>query len=149
LVGNYRKPAPDAYRQAAFVRLRFPEFILRVRNGLLVCRGPVQPTPLSETYKVRVEYRLGGTPNVWVDEPALRRRSATEPIPHTYPENRLCLYLPRTPEWSKYDLIAKTIIPWTSLWLLYYESWLVTGVWQGGGEHPDDGSEERKATTYD
>lgn len=141
-MANRHRPAPDVYRQAAFVRLHFPEFDARVRRGLVVCRGPIRPTPLSETYRVRVEYRVGDRPNVWVDEPTLRRRSPDEPIPHTYPGDRLCLYLPRAGEWSKYDLIARTVIPWASLWLLYYESWLVTGTWQGGGEHPGNEPEE-------
>jgi len=32
--------------------------------------------------------------------------------------------------------IAKTIIPWTSLWLYFFGDWLITGEWNGGGEHP-------------
>lgn len=30
-------------------------------------------------------------------------------------------------------LIANTIVPWTSEWLFYYEIWLATGQWHGGG----------------
>lgn len=30
--------------------------------------------------------------------------------------------------------IEKTIIPWTILWLCYYEEW------HGGGKHPDAGN---------
>lgn len=33
--------------------------------------------------------------------------------------------------------IANTILPWTSLWLYYYEIWLGTGKWEGGGDHPE------------
>jgi hypothetical protein len=29
--------------------------------------------------------------------------------------------------------IAATIVPWLSLWLYYYEVWLATGAWEGGG----------------
>ena len=29
-----------------------------------------------------------------------------------------------------------TLIPWTAEWLWYFEDWLATGVWSGGGEHP-------------
>ena len=40
--------------------------------------------------------------------------------------------------WSRYvinrkDLISDTIIPWVADWLLYYELWLATGEWLGGG----------------
>lgn len=31
------------------------------------------------------------------------------------------------------DLISDTIIPWVADWLLYYELWLATGEWLGGG----------------
>lgn len=30
-------------------------------------------------------------------------------------------------------MISDTIIPWTSEWLLHYEYWVLTGIWQGGG----------------
>jgi len=38
--------------------------------------------------------------------------------------------------------MGRTILPWTSLWLHFYEIWLVTGVWHGGGEHSDDGARD-------
>jgi hypothetical protein len=44
--------------------------------------------------------------------------------------------LPGSGEWTNRKLIATTIIPWLMLWLLYYELWHATGIWQGGGvEH--------------
>ena len=36
-------------------------------------------------------------------------------------------------------LISNTIIPWTIEWLYFYELWLATGEWLGGGEHVDSG----------
>lgn len=35
-------------------------------------------------------------------------------------------------------LIAKTILPWTALWLYYYELWLDTGKWLGPSSHTAD-----------
>ena len=32
--------------------------------------------------------------------------------------------------------LATTIVPWCSEWLFYYELWLATGEWLGGGVHP-------------
>jgi hypothetical protein len=32
--------------------------------------------------------------------------------------------------------IDQTIVPWAILWLFYYEEWLVSDDWKGGGEHP-------------
>ena len=41
----------------------------------------------------------------------------------------------RYSEFNSSKLIANTIIPWTVEWLYYYELWLATGEWLGGGEH--------------
>ena len=38
-------------------------------------------------------------------------------------------------EWNERKMIAKTIIPWTSEWLMHYEYWVTAGVWNGGGIH--------------
>jgi len=34
--------------------------------------------------------------------------------------------------------IDQTIVPWAVLWLFYYEEWLVSDRWKGGGEHPPE-----------
>jgi hypothetical protein len=33
--------------------------------------------------------------------------------------------------------LNETYLPWTSEWLDYFEEWLVTDVWAGGGAHPE------------
>lgn len=104
--------------------------------------GLLQPSAASGEYRVRVDYRLGDSPKVSVLSPPLRRREDGGPIPHVYPGNRPCLYLPRSGEWDPNMFIAETIVPWTALWLLYYEGWLATGEWLGGGQHPDPKLEE-------
>ena len=37
--------------------------------------------------------------------------------------------------WDYNDDWSDTLIPWTSLWLYYYEIWIETGEWVGGGKH--------------
>ena len=37
-----------------------------------------------------------------------------------------------------------TIVPWIADWLYYYEVWLFTGEWEGGGIHFDDRKPYRK-----
>ena len=37
----------------------------------------------------------------------------------------------------------QTVVPWTSLWLFYFEDWLASNEWKGGGEHPPATSETR------
>ena len=50
----------------------------------------------------------------------------------------LCLYLPGTGEWSPDRRLDQTIVPWAALWLFYFEEWLWSNEWKGGGVHPGD-----------
>ena len=90
---------------------------------------------MSKIYRIRMTYRLRKEPEVYVVAPVLRQRSPEESIPHVYPGNRLCLFLPGVGEWRPTDSIAETIIPWAATWLYFYEVWLATGQWHGEGEH--------------
>lgn len=133
-------------RQAAEVQRVWPSLTAQSSGNRLVIAGEVQPGQLFETYQVRIIYTYGGVPEVFVVEPALRSRDDGQQIPHIYPGPKPCLYLPNTGEWTPEKLIADTIIPWLMLWLEYYELWHATGVWQGGGEHPEpDGSQAQNA----
>jgi len=82
---------------------------------------------MSNLYRIRVTYRLQKDPEVHVVQPALRDRSSKDRIPHVYPGNRLCLFLPGVGEWRPTDSIPDTVIPWTAAWLYFYEVWLATG----------------------
>lgn len=103
------------------------------------------PSPLGREYEVLIDYKLGGSPSVYVVTPCLRLLTS-EKIPHLY-EGRfdhefkdavcLCLYMSKYGEWSSMKLLTDTIVPWVDLWLLYFEYWLATGEWEGGGEHPE------------
>jgi hypothetical protein len=123
--------------QRAQMWVHHPGFTCRIhhrRDGstVLVCRGAVRPTPLSCEYRVRLEYQTRKRPHVYVEEPKIVRRSTEEKVPHTYGPDEPCL------EYDDYrsDMpLALTVVPWLLLWLTFYESWLVTGVWQGGGIH--------------
>ncbi len=90
---------------------------------------------------MRVSYRLGSVPEVEVLQPRLQGLSNGSPIPHVYPGNRPCVYLPRSGEWNPSMFIGDTIVPWVALWLYYYEMWHATGQWLGGGVHSDDKEE--------
>jgi len=126
--------------QSAWMRREHPGFKTRVEGGLLVTRGLVRPSEVNQAYRVRVEYRVWQSPKAWVEEPPLRRLEPQERIPHTYLDDdgteRPCLYLPQSGDWSPDKKLAMTILPWLSVWLLFYESWRVTGEWLGGGVHP-------------
>jgi hypothetical protein len=61
-------------------------------------------------------------------------------IPHVFQQDptRLCLYLPRSGEWAPNMWISETFVPWSFLWLYYFEDWLFTSEWKGGGVHPKE-----------
>lgn len=69
-------------------------------------------------------------------------RGTGEWPPHIYVNNNnpslphLCLYDPAETRWTPEYYIAETIIPWTVDWLFFFEGWLATGKWEGGGRHP-------------
>lgn len=121
-------------QQVHRINLRYPGvFSYNLRKDKLECTGEVQPSLLSEKYKIRVIYSLQSMPHVYVLLPTLRNREL-ESIPHIYPDGHLCLFLPG--EWTKQAYLADTVIPWAILWLYYYEMWHATGEWLGGGSHP-------------
>lgn len=114
-----------------------PQFENRIEHRpggtFLISRGVVQPTEMNDRYGLRIEYRTRKPPKTWVDYPALMRRDPGERVPHTYRDGSLCLY---RSEFHSDMLIARTIVPWSMLWLMFYEAWRFTGEWQGGGTHP-------------
>lgn len=131
-----RRRVLGLHEQLAFLRLHWPGFRSRVNSNVLASIGYLCPSDLSAAYKVRIEQRGGNSPDVWVVDPKLKRRTDDEPIPHMYGQERLCLYLPRSGEWEPDKPISLTILPWASLWLYFYELWHATGEWLGGGEEP-------------
>jgi hypothetical protein len=98
-----------------------------------------KPTALSREYCLRIAYRYEDIPKIYVIEPDLVSLSGDRQIPHVYEQKptRLCLYLPGAGEWLPRMFIDKTIVPWSYLWLFYFEDWLATGEWKGGGIHPE------------
>jgi hypothetical protein len=113
--------------------------------GRLTWRFEARPSPISRAYAMRMTYADDG-PNIFVENPDIVALADGRPLPHVYSENpvRLCLYLPGTGEWNGRMLLDRTVVPWTVLWLWYFEDWLATGNWHGGGQHPcevdDDGA---------
>lgn len=101
----------------------------------------VRPTPVSREYSIRITFRRGGTPEVFVLDPDLVTLAGNRPLPHVYHDPlRLCLTLPGTREWSGTMRIDQTFVPWATIWLFYFEEWLNSDDWKGGGEHPDVGN---------
>lgn len=129
----------SAAAQAGLMKSVFPDGNSSLSQDRLVWKGDITPTPISQTYSIKIVYTVSSGVEVYVVKPKpLPLADGEKKLPHVYSheEQRLCLYLPRAKEWDGSKHIAKTILPWTSEWLMYYELWLATGEWLGGGEHP-------------
>jgi hypothetical protein len=141
-------------------RLRelYPDFRSVLHTDWIgVWEGPL--LPIMQTWRIRILYFSQRDFGDWflanryvtvtvLDPPVGRDpRGTGEPPPHVYrlgyPPDfpALCLYDPAAGEWSPEAYIAETIIPWTIEWLYWFEVWLLTGEWKGGGRHPEPESE--------
>jgi len=134
---NPKERARTIDQQIVNMRANFPNFECKRSRNKATWIGLLQPTPSSNSYKVEIKYQVGDIPRVFVRAPALETRRGENKIPHTYSKNEICVYLPGSNEWRPTMFIADTIIPWTSVWFFYYETWLATGKWCGGGTHPE------------
>lgn len=138
-----RRSALPPAAQGASLCIAWPSFRCRNTGSGIRCQGVLQPTPISARYTVCVEFKRNKPLRVWVVEPALNRRSPSEPVPHVYPDKtvpggiRPCLYLPSSDEFDRDGIAHLQIIPWLCEWLFHYEMWHITGVWSGGGKHPE------------
>ena len=120
-------------------------------RGRLNWRSRVQPTPVSRDYEISIDLKPDDHPVVTVLEPNLVLLAGGRRLPHVYREDpvELCLYRPLRREWADWMRIDETIVPWAYLWLYYFEDWLLSDDWKGGGEHPDSvgvGGTRRRAS---
>ena len=90
---------------------------------------------MSRSYRIKLDYTLHGSPELFVSKPDLRALAGERKILHLYDQQRirLCLYLPETNEWYDRRFLADTLVPWSVLWLFYFEEWLISENWKGGG----------------
>jgi hypothetical protein len=128
---KYRSRHLSVAQQAFAIRSLLPDAKVTFKgNDGIDINTVIQPTPMSRRYTVRIAYRAGGVPDVFVLT-ELKLHPDADVLPHTFPGDKLCLHLPG--QWRPDMYLAHTTVPWTSEWLLYYELWLVTGRWDGGG----------------
>jgi hypothetical protein len=114
-----------------------PQFSFKWLNRKsIVWRGKIQPSPINREYLIEIKYIFGERPDVTVLNPKLELAKDKSKLPHVFSGDRLCLYYWRFGEWNAGKFIAETIVLWSCFWLFYYEVWLATGEWFGGGvEH--------------
>jgi hypothetical protein len=129
----HQKPLTTA-QQGYFLTKAFPQFHIKSARNSLRCVGSLQPTPTSDSYTVEVEYKVPARPRVQVIHPRLRLAPGRTRLPHVFEGNDLCLHV--VGEWRPDLLISEFVVPWISAWLFFYEIWLPTGEWHGGGHEP-------------
>ena len=132
---KFRLKKYSVYEQRAYIRNLWPSLVCTIARGRLVCRGPLKPFPMAAVYTVRIEYLEPKKPITWIEDPPLQKTSHSARLEHIYKDDSACTFYPRT-DWNAGRLLAYTVIPWLLEWLLFYEIWLVTGTWEGGGIHP-------------
>lgn len=142
---------PNLARRALEIDLlKFPGTTYSFRSGKeLVYRLMLSPSAVSRIYTCELHVRPGACfPEVIVVHPDLKVLAAGKTLPHIYPHKgkgtKLCLWLPDKREWHSSMKLSETFVPWTVQWLWYFEDWLHSGEWAGGGDHPRDGDHGRR-----
>lgn len=148
-----RKKEWRLFDQMIAIKASYPSSICEIKNGTLLWHSKLRPTPLSKEYSVLMTYKPRTRPKVLVLGDELQNLD-TKDFPHIYSidtDNKyveICLYR-HAYEFSNYKLLANTIVPWTVEWLFYYEIWLTTGEWLGGGEHPRGNQVEENKCSFE
>jgi hypothetical protein len=119
----------------------FPGGSGSVGHNVLRWRVGVTPSPVSRLYTLGISYKPPDTPNIHVFDPNLIDLAGGRRLPHVYEQEptQLCLFLPGSGQWRRSLLIERTMLPWSVLWLFYFEEWLASNEWKGGGVHPSAG----------
>ena len=143
------KPIP-LLTQKFLLTQSFPAERCFINGNMLLWEGWVAPSAIGRKYHLRVEYEWRGVPKIFVTQPNLRGIADSaipgRDLPHVYSQEpvRLCVHLPGSGEWHSAKAIAATLIPWSIGWLSFFEDWVFTNVWSGGGIHRDVKSDQEE-----
>ena len=74
MVTTKRTRIPNLSEQFVVLRRAFPESTGRVHKNQLRWTAMLQPSALSDSYNVRLEYSLEKSPKVFVDSPEVMSR---------------------------------------------------------------------------
>lgn len=99
-----------------------------IHHGLeLRCKGTLQPTRDVGEYQILLIQRPELPPDVFIVSPEVKYN----PDIHMYSDESLCLYYPPDMPWKSNTSIAEYTIPWINEWIMYYELYKITGIWEG------------------
>lgn len=114
----------------------FPESKGRMTSGTsFVWKYILHPCESSDFYNIEIRYDdAWPCPRVYIKTPLALHPDAKE-LPHVFDGKKQQICLNFTGEWNKTRAISSYYVPWASEWLFYYETWVITGEWLGGGIH--------------
>lgn len=126
----------ELVRQASEIKKHYPQTVWKCKRGAIEVILTLKPTTTSITYTIKLCAKQHSTTvDIFVIEPKINFFENGKKVPHLYPNGSLCLFYPPNNEFHYKNLWCETLVPWTSLWLFYYEVWKETGEWLGGGIH--------------
>lgn len=141
------------HEQVGRFRLRWREWrtkLVTQRRSKSTCKlvstGPLCPFDGGTEYRTRIEYDGRVAPRVWIESPELKRRDPDEPIPHMYGQECVCAFMPQV-DWARDMYVADYVPGRVAQWLFFYELWRSTGIWYGGGVHPEPSPKILKLAT--
>ncbi len=137
--------------QLGLLKHTYPNSIGEIRRGKMTWSCDITPSALSDTYRLKITYSLGQSPKAYIISPKpLPLAEGAQRLPHTYDysngKQQLCLYYPGSGEWKSSMVIANTMVHWAVQWMYYYEVWLITGIWIGGGHGNWDTNKKQDRT---
>ena len=142
---EYPYTLPQIIKQVEELKKTYLNVQYSFKKGKAVITLSLRPTENSIIYTIMMKCCIGCEKvQIYVVAPKIQRVMNGRVVPHQYPDGSLCLYYPPYYEWSYRDSWAETLIPWTSLWLYYYEIWEMTGEWLGGGIHGSKRSDDKE-----
>lgn len=119
---------PSVAQQVGRMHTMFPWLRCSLKRNEIIWTGTFRPFALSKQYTVQIQSEIGRRPKVRVLAPSIISAPNRN---HTFDDGSLCLHL--NEEWSSRFFIADVLVPWLVEWLFFYETWLVTDKWYGGG----------------
>lgn len=134
-------------KQKVSLESNYKNATCEIDDNQLCWLGKVKPTAFSKEYNLIILYKINKAPEIWVIGDELEKIEDKN-FPHIYDKKidkkmvRICLY--RNYEFNHSMYLSNTIVPWAIEWLYYYELWLLTDKWLGGGVHPTNVSNKKE-----
>ena len=122
--------------QLNFLKVAYPNSYGYATPSGFIWHCDIRPQPLSDMYRLKIKFYKNKSPRAFIEYPSrLKLAEGATRLPHTYDTAKqwLCLYYPKYREWDRSMKVSETIVHWSIQWMIYYEAWLCTGIWLGGG----------------